>query len=230
MSHYAVAVFSDDGFFDYLLEPYDENNKKYYVFEPVPYEQIEEDFAKFRKQNPSWTLDMFIEEYGYIEKDGQWGYEHNPQGYWDWYSLDGKDYLFDLKEDCASCDEDEDFDGDYRKNDYDWYPDNSEDVKEAEKFWDEYVEQGLDVDGIVLWSRDYYRDRFKTKKQFVKETSRTVPYAFITPDGVWHSPGRIGWFACSDETAEDWEKYVKEWDAWIASEANPYVNLVDCHI
>ena len=57
-----------------------------------------------------------------------------------------------------------------------------------------------------------------------------MPYAFITPDGKWHAPGRVGWFAISDESADDWNKYVEEWDAFLASDGNPYVSIVDCHI
>jgi len=29
---------------------------------------------------------------------------------------------------------------------------------------------------------------------------------------------------------EDADRYIQEWDDWIASDANPYVNLVDCHV
>ena len=226
MSHYAVAVFSDDGDFDRLLAPYNENGKEYYVFEPVGMENIVEKYKKFKQENPSWTLDMYINEFGYVEHEGQWGYWHNPQGYWDWYSLDGKDYLFDIKDDVELPD------GawDYRKNDYDWYPDTEDDIKEYAEFWDRYID-GDEEDGYPsIWNRNYYRERYKTRKQYLKEMSRTLPWAFITPDGVWHSAGTVGWFAESDETAEDANRYAKEWDEWIASDANPYVNLVDCHI
>ena len=226
MSHYAVAVFSDDGDFDRLLAPYNENGEKYYVFEPVGMENIVEKYKKFKQKNPSWTLDMYINNFGYVEHEGQWGYWHNPQGYWDWYSLDGKDYMFDLKDDVELPD------GawDYRKNDYDWYPDTTDDVKESAEFWDRYIDGDENEGYPSILNRQYYRERYKTRKQYLKEMSRTLPWAFITPDGVWHSAGTVGWFAESDETSEDADRYAKEWDAWIASDENPYVNLVDCHI
>ena len=92
MSHYAVAVFSNDGDFDRLLAPYDENNQSQFVFVPVDYQKIVDDFNQFQRENRDWTLDMYIENFGYIHEDYMWGYRHNPHGYWDWYSLDGKDY------------------------------------------------------------------------------------------------------------------------------------------
>lgn len=225
MSHYAVAVFDDNGEFNHLLRPYNENDKAYFVFEPVSFDDIVVDFDRFQKQNSSWTLDMYIEEFGYIQENGQWGYRHNPNGYWDWYSLDGRNYLFDPVDGF----EPEEGQYDYRKNDLNWYPNMIEAGKEAREFWENYVENGSE-EFESFFTREYYLDRYKTKEQYVREMMRVVPYAFITPDGVWHSPGRVGWFACSNETAEDWERYVKEWDEFLASDTNPYVNLVDCHI
>ena len=231
MSHYAVAVFSDDGNFDRLLAPYDENNKKEFEFVPVDYQQIVDDFERFKKHNPKWTLKMYIENYHYFQKDGVWGYEHNPHGYWDWYSLDGRDYLFDVRDDVIENPESDEWFGYYRKSDYDWYPQcDPREQKDNAKFWDEFVIGGKEDGYPSLWNRDYYLERYRTKEQFLKEMERTIPYAFITPDGVWHSAGRVGWFATSNETAEDADRYAKEWDEWIASDANPYVSLVDCHI
>ena len=225
MSHYAVAVFSDDLDFDRLLAPYNECNEDEFVFEPVDPDVIMEDFAKFKEQNPSWTLEMYIKDFGYIQENGQWGYRHNPHGYWDWYSLDGKSFLFELKEGvCLPEDEQE-----FRKNDYDWYKVDPDETQEAEEFWDGFVLEG-DPEMESIFRREYYLERFKTKDQYVKEASRTIPYAFITPDGEWHSAGRVGWFACSDETAESADKYAEEWYAYLKSDGNPYVNLVDCHI
>lgn len=226
MSHYAVAVFSDDGDFDRLLAPYNEQDKQYFVFHPYDYQQIIEDFKKFRRQNPKWTLAMYMEGRGYVLHEGEWGQWFNPDGHWDFYTLDGKDYLFELKPDAEL----EKGRYDYRKNDYDWFAVDEDAAKDAEEFWDTYVDSVFDTDDQGIWNRQYYLDRFKTKKQYVKEVTKTIPYAFITPDGKWHAPGNVGYFGTSDETAEDMNEYIKEWDAWICSDANPYVNLVDCHI
>lgn len=228
MSHYAVAVFANDADFDRLLAPYDENNRDEFEFVPVDYQDICESFEKFKEQNKHWTIEMYTENMGYIQKDGQWGYEHNPHGYWDWYSLDGKDYMFDLKKGCT-IDSDE-WPGCFRKNDYEWFKEDREAVLDGDEFWDTFVAKQNDEEYPSFFSRQYYLDRYKTKEQYLKEIARTIPYAFITPDGVWHSAGRVGWFAMSNETAEDADRYAAEWEAYIRSDENPYVNLVDCHI
>ena len=226
MSHYAVAVFADDADFDRLLKPYDENNKEEFIFEPIDYQKIVDDFNEFMKHNNGWTLDMYIKEFQYVQENGQWGYWHNPHGYWDWYSLDGKEYLFDVKPGVFLAEDQYD----YRKNDYDWYPNDSEAESDAAEFWDSFVGEDAFAEPPGLWSRQYYLNRYGTKEQYMKELGRTTPYAFITPDGVWHAPGRVGWFATSSESSDDYDKYLEEWDAFIQSDANPYVNLVDCHI
>ena len=119
MSHFAVAVFSDDGNFDELLEPYLVSNKKEQCFFAISYDQIEANFKKFKKQNKDWTIDQYIQLHKYFDQNGQWGYMSNPHGYCDYYSLDGRDFMFELKDGVELPD------GawDYRKNDYEWYPD-----------------------------------------------------------------------------------------------------------
>lgn len=228
MSHYAVAVFSDDADFERLLAPYNESNEKYFVFIEKPYEEIVDEFNEFRIANGSWTLGQYIKEFGYEQENGKWGFRQNPRGYWDWYTLDGKDYMFDLRKDVAAAD---DWNGYWRKNDYDWFVEDKDEMRSAAAFWDKYVAQEYyGHDYPSLWSREYYLERFKTKEQYVKEIGRVIPYAFVTPDGEWHAAGRVGWFASSTETAEDADRYAEEWLAYLRSEGNPYVSLVDCHI
>lgn len=222
MSHYAVAVFSYKNNFDELLKPYNENDRNYFEFIPVDYDKIKNDFAEFSKINPKWTFKQYISEFGYFQRDGQWGYEENPHGYWDWYSLDGKDYLFDKKAGVEIKQL-------YRKSDIDWFEPDKEAANEAAEFWDEFID-GDNEDIPSFWNREYYLDRYKTKEQYIKENRYVIPYAFITPDGVWHAPGRVGWFAYSNETADDANRYAQEWEEWINSVDDPYVNLVDCHI
>ena len=226
MSHYAVAVFSDDGDFDKLLRPYDENNEDYFEFEPVDFEVIEADFNRFKPLNKNWTLEMYINEFGYQQVDGKWGHYHNPHGYWDWYTLDGKDYLFDLK--GGACRPENEYY--FRKNDYDWWPDDTEAQKDAAEFWDDFIGPTALAEAPGVWNKKYFLERYGTKEQYVKEMGRVVPYAFITPDGAWHAPGRMGWFAISDESADDSDRYAEEWYAYLKSDINPYVSIVDCHI
>lgn len=226
MSHYAVAVFADDGDFDRLLKPYNAADHDYYEFTAVDYESIVSRFNRFYNYNPSWSLDRYINQFGYVQENGQWGYYCNKHGYWDWYSLDGRDYMFELKDGVELPEGQFDF----RKNDYNWFVEDNDAASDAVEFWDDFIGETKLAEPPGIWNRQYFIDRYKTKERYVEEMKRTIPYAFITPDGVWHSAGRVGSFATSDETSEDADRYIKEWDDWISSDANPYVNLVDCHI
>ena len=223
MSHYAVAVFSDDGDFDRLLAPYGACNKQYCEFFPIEYGEIEKNYKKFKKLNRNRTIDDYIKIMRYEVVDGQWGSYSNPNGRWDFYSLNGKAYLFDVKDGSIG-------DPVYRKNDYIWFPDMKDAEEDAREYWDDFVGESALGEAPGIFDRQYFIDRYKTREQYIKEMTRVMPYAFITPDGVWHSAGRIFYFGLSNETAEDADRYAEEWDAWINSDANPYVNLVDCHI
>lgn len=52
-------------------------------------------------------------------------------------------------------------------------------------------------------------------------------YAIVTPDGEWHSRGRMGWFACSTDEDDQWD--AKRYE--LASAFPDHVGvLVDLHI
>lgn len=219
MSHYAIAVFSNDQDFDRLLEPYSESNKEEFIYEPYSQVEIDERWEKFSKTNPNWTRDQYLNEF-YVLHDNIWCEYYNPHGYYDWYSLDGRSYLFDFKE---GYDYEQ---GCPKKSDYDWYKTEHMSLKKLRSNWKKYSTEG---DGF--FKAEYYLERYGTEEQYIKEMMRpTVPYAFVTPDGVWHAPGKVGWFALSDETAESMNKYFEEWCDFIDNGPDCYVSLVDCHI
>lgn len=229
MSHYAVAVFSDidDIYeFDRLMEPYNECDKRYYTFESVPYQKIKDSYERFIINNPdsNKSFDAFIKDYGYQVVNDQFGYYCNPNGFYDYYTIDGKSYLFEPKKK-------EKMEGNfYRKNQIDFLKQNKSDMKHAAQFWEDYVVKGKRKVN-AFYTREYYLERFKTKEQYVEEMTYTVPYAFVTPDGKWHAPGTMGWFACSDETAESYNEYFEKWKTFITdTSSNPYVSILDCHI
>ncbi len=55
-----------------------------------------------------------------------------------------------------------------------------------------------------------------------------VPFAFVTPDGVWHEKGHMGWWAISwDEKPDEvWEKEYKD----ALAEYKGTFTILDCHI
>lgn len=224
MSHYALAVFcdrqNDEAFFD-LLTPYSENNEDEFVFVPVSDEEIKKEWVDFKKNNPSWTPANWLKDsYHYDKKTDRFGNYYNPHGYYDYYTIDGRDCGAELKNGVE-------WKRRFRKSDYDWFRKPSdEDVEDYEKQWETYSK-----DGDGWYKAEYYQENYKTKEQYVKEMTRPwIPYAFVTPDGVWHAPGRVGWFAMSDDTAETRDKYWQEWTDFINNAPDCYVSIFDCHI
>ena len=181
MSHYRVAVFANNPYqFDELLAPYSETDEEYFEFMPLDddgYQFARAAYDRMPDDVKPESFERFLTDEGYVNDpvSGEVGYMANPNAKWDYYTLDGGDWMFSLKKG-----EQYDKNGNARKNQFN------------------------------------YKDDY--------------PYAFITPDGEWHAPGRVGWFAMSDDTPESIAAYEAEWKAWIASPENPYVNFVDCHI
>lgn len=183
MSHYGVVVFSDsyhDSSFYKLLEPYDETNHKYMTFHPKEYTEIKKDFERFKEMNPTWTIDMYIDSFGYVKHNGHFGSWYNDNARYDYYSLDAR-------------------------------------------AWDE---EALIPDGTIQYDK-HHRWR---KSQIVLKDDKDVPIAFVTPDGVWHEAGRVGWFATCNDTPESWAKHIKEFKEFLAAPGDEYVSFVDCHI
>ena len=58
-----------------------------------------------------------------------------------------------------------------------------------------------------------------------------IPFAYVTPSGIWFENGQMGWFGAvaNEQDADKWEKqfkdYVKKLDGQGAS-----VTVLDCHI
>lgn len=231
MSHYCVAVFSHQQAaesFDRLLEPFSETDERYFRF--CPAKDPEVTWRRFLENNPNNRISMedCLKNYcNMILNDGVWGNMCNPNAKWDWYTLGDKDFLYSPKE-GEKLDEDSFF---YRKSQIDFSDREDED---AGYFWDHYVEgkpvqEGhLKPDGLFVPA--YYLERYGTRERYIRQMTSSAPYAYITPDGVWHAPGEIGWFAISDETPETLDRYMEEWLTFLNSQDDPYVRFVDCHI
>ena len=84
-----------------------------------------------------------------------------------------------------------------------------------------------------FFKEEYMRMRFPTEEEYIERHKRFKTFAVLTPDGVWHAPGEMGWFGVSSDTPEgerNWDfgyynnfikpAIVKQW----------YMTIVDCHI
>ena len=120
--------------------------------------------------------------------------------------------------------------------------------KRLSGFWDEYVlgklPEGIDPDddeaareyldgkyGFVMFGREYYLERYGTKAEYLRRQAIWTTYAVVDENG-WHAPGRMGWFGCSDETAEAQRDWDENFRARFVDALDPddAVVIVDCHI
>lgn len=231
MSHYALAVFCNEPHeeaFRKLLVPYDENNEDFFVFEPVDQAVIGERWKKFHELNPKWTAKDYLKEmWHFDQKTGRFGYWSNPNALYDYYTIGGKDYLFETFEDANP--------GEFRKkSEVDWrivdtdepIPDKITKITRLIEEWEKFS-----VEGDGLFTPEYYLDRYVNRDYYIDEMLRPLtPYAFIAPDGKLHAPGKVGWFGTSSETVETSREYFREFAEFIAFEPDCYVTVCDCHI
>lgn len=228
MTHFRCAVFCYDPHrFDDMLAPYSETDRTYYRF--IPSTRTEEQFRADYEKNKIPHDDEFpdfeqwLKDIGYVREHNIIGYYGNPNAKWDWYSLDGGDWQFELLED-----EEYDDRGFARKNQFDYLSHISDSTCAAM-----YKSLKKDAESDDEYARDEAIEMLKafpTLEEYMDYMKYNWPYAFITPDGVWHAPGNIGWFASSNDSAVSRKEYMEDWKRWINSPDNPYVNFVDCHI
>lgn len=200
-------------------------------------------------------FDYFMKDWaGYDERDaqmGRYGYWENPNAKWDWYQIGGRFAgLLKLKEGAASGIKGErswtNEETVIPKNqvdsakvkDIDFSMDEKE-YKENVRFWELVVEgsapKNSDEEELikqVFYKPEFYTKRYQNKEHFAKEASTFGTYAVITPDGIWHAKGEMGWFGMSSETDEeatDWGQSFKE---TFIDNADPEwrLTVVDCHI
>lgn len=224
MSHFAVAVIVDndsiEAFGEYdsvarLLAPYDENANEdsgYAEFIDCTEEVV------CCAADSGDSEESYAEMNGYICRDGEWGFWGNKNAKWDWWTLGGR---FDMNVE-------------YGIDVADWDPlsIDDDDYRHAR----ESYERGLEND-FAGWfmSPKYLKERYNSDPDlYAKEHAINMPYAVVSPYGDWISPGEVGWFGCSNETADtqsDYESEVRNLLDSIGKERGKYeVFIVDCHI
>ena len=234
MSHYTVAVIHHpDQDLDELLAPFDENIK---VTKYISYSK-QQAIAHVRKY---WKdVENLSDEECYIkmaadydddmkDDEGNLYSTYNPQSKWDWYQEGGRwNGLLRRKDTGEECDEgrigDLVFDLD------------EEEYKRALRFWEVVVEHKPAEDGenyYLCYKEEYYKERYGTKENYARRCASFTTYAVLTPDGVWHAPGEMGWFGCSSETDEDSRDWDDHYMERFIESADPddILTIVDCHI
>lgn len=187
-------------------------------------------------------------EDGTYDENGNELSTYNPKSKWDWYQIGGRwEGLLKAKSgvkmhspgvfgSSKHANEPDRYDCALIK-DLDFTPDE-EDIKQARRYWEVVVEGSPLMPGenakdfMSFYKKEYYVRRYKDKETYAKISSSFMTYAVVTPDGVWHEKGQMGWFGCSSETDDeslDWDLHFKE--RFIDSmPENTVVTIVDCHI
>lgn len=155
---------------------------------------------------------------------------YNPKSKWDWYTIGGRwDGYFKLKEDPTKTV------NSARLDEIQWEG-TKEELDAAARYWDIVVEGAEQTEeekenrfGLSFYKKEYYTDRYESRDDYILRSTRTCPYAVVTPDGNWNAPGEMHWFS-SSETAEDQRKYEDWFIQYVKDHPDYYITLVDCHI
>lgn len=252
MSHYTVAVFTDDTTdVDELLAPYNEEISVAPYISRTKQEMI--DYAKRRaeiyrkdeeegkpvyewmrkyldaKTDEEFYACEWCEDYKY-DRDGNELSTYNPASKWDWYTVGGRwSDAFDV----YGIDPEGTRVGDIKRTC------NPEAYDHAIRSWELIVDeaepqnkQEEDVVKFNFYNKEYFLERYHDKETYARCMSGFMTHSVVLPDGTWHEAGQMGWFGISHETPDDglsWElNYIRDYIE--AADPDWTMTIVDCHI
>lgn len=241
MSHFAVLVLhEEDQSIRDLLAPYDEN------LEVEPYIKYTRTQAinKMREEYPNACKDMSEDEifqeacewYGnMVDDDGDILSTYNPHSKWDWYQVGGRfnGALTIIPTARAGYGDIHHTNSAFVRHVKWVQPLDKEEREDIIKWWNVNVEGAEgEKDKYFFYNPEYYKKRYKDAETYIKTQELPCYHAVVTPDGIWHEPSKMGWFACTDGDLADeleWDLHFKE--RFIdTAEFDWVATIVDCHI
>lgn len=229
-----IKEYKNTRYAEFLKDPegYKERNKH----NPNHLNYIENEFRK----KLYWTnARIYKEAISYydpkdITEDGSVLSTYNPNSKWDWYVEGGRwaghlrlkeaDEYGSMTTDSAYAEE------------IDFSP-NKEEYDSALRFWELIVEgaepQTEDEKNVFsFYNKNYYLERYSSKEEYATRCAAFTTWAVLTPDGIWHEPGQMGWFGCHNASSEEERDFFDNYYKFIdkAIENNWLVTVVDCHI
>lgn len=253
MSHFSVAVFTNGKkTVEELLAPFHEFEctgiDDQYVVDVDVTEELHEQIkdGATLEDALSWYghEDRVIESENDIDKEEihKYGYaivqnnqlvkairRTNPNKKWDWYQEGGRWSNSLITKDGIRCDS-------AKVSDIDF-----EALKEKAKLnrfaaWNGYQKEikGKQPSDFIKIRLYGIPKEIETLEQFTSlPVFSLTTYAAITPDGIWHAPGEMGWWGISSDSSDQsadfkalyYEKLItpameNEWD----------ISIIDCHI
>lgn len=209
--HYTVLVLGEN--VEELLAPYDENMK----VEPYVVTTAEE----LVKDGVFKTISEVYDYYGdRMDEKGNVYTTYNPNSKWDWYSVGGR-WTEEALQYGATVGETN-------------WKHSQEYLDERKQFWKDWVlGENRERFGEVffMYKPEYYLEKYKNLENFLKANTYRHGYAILTPDGVWHEPGRMGWFSSLGEMEDELDFEINAYDRCIKNlPPETPVTFVDCHI
>lgn len=241
MSHFAVLVLhEEDQSIEDLLAPYSENLE----VEPyIKYTRIQA-INKMRKDCPSLYKDKSEDEifqdacdwFGCtLDDDNNLLSTYNPHSKYDWYQVGGRfgGMLPIIPTALDGYHGMEYVDSAFVRHVKWVQPLDKEEREDIIKWWNVNIEGAEgEKDECFLYNPEYYKERYKDAETYIKTQELPCCHAVVTPDGVWHEPSKMGWFACTDGDPSDeleWDLHFKE--RFIdTAEFDWVATIVDCHI
>lgn len=205
-------------------------------------------------------IDWFVDNYSaYVLKEDGLYSTYNPNSKWDWYSIGGRfDGELDLTDEGIEAAINSSDNPDWLKElpkeeqiEYvkyinaaplkyvKWFtPLSNEEKNRLRRWWEINIDEdelkdGEEKDKHFFWNPEWFKRRYKDVDAYLKVREMTTFYAALTPDGKWHEPGQMGWFACAlcepeDELKWDldfYERFIKP-----NLDSDLICTVVDCHI
>ena len=228
MSHFPVAVFTENGFVEDILAPFYEELRN--DFRAVTEDEMKEIQAYFEASTEYASIEECMKDYyGCVEHGGSYGYWHNSQAKWDWYEIGGRWNNFWTTKDGRKCNT-------VKVGDLSLSGSKSEKEKSI-RFWEVAVE-GLPIlphekaeDFHTIFKPGYYIDAYHTKEEFVRLNTSVLPFAFVTEEGEWFERGEVWYFGFDDSTYASTTVYSKKFHEYL-KQVPPewFITIVDCHI
>ena len=239
------------------VEPY----FKYTVDEAIDY--IKEHYVPYNDYLKEYTdrqlIDWFAENKGLLIKQGGLYSTYNPNSKWDWYSIGGRfDGDLDLTDEGIEeainyPNNPQWFKNMSREEQIEhvkwvntaplkyikWFtPLSEEDKAELKRWWEinidgDELKDGEEKDEYFFWNLEWFKRRYKDVDTYLRVKEMVTFFAVLTPDGEWHEPGRMGYFACALCEPEDELKWDLEfYDNFIKPnlDSDLICTVVDCHI
>lgn len=216
MSHFCTVVFFKKGgkTAKELLAPFNEN----IIYEPYVEYTREQAIAKVRKDFEEYKNNVYAEYLAdpnkYEEK-----YKNNP-GHIDYIKNIFPKRLNWTDDECY-CYEAQFYEPEMTAENGDllstYNPKSKWDYYTVGGRWDKFLKTkyAISVNAAYVYKVDW---------------SKSIPFAFITPDGEWHEKGKMGMFAMVDNEKMDrkWESEFMEFVNSLDSDVAAIV--IDCHI